>query len=159
MKLFIKNFLKIKLNQLDYRKNSQQIKLINRSINHTLDVLRSLEYFFIFFAGLIKFSKGIFSKGIFSKGIFPKGIFSKGIFLKGFFLMGFFSYFYQVEIQLEAEYAMRALEREREAARNALEKAKASTNIDVSIDSAIGTTHSEGRVTTTTEKSSTEARI
>jgi hypothetical protein len=64
----------------------------------------------------------------------------------------------QHEIQLEAEYAMRALEQEREAARMALEKAKASTHIDVNIDSAIGTTHSEGKVTTTTERRTEEVR-
>lgn len=57
----------------------------------------------------------------------------------------------QQEIRLEAEYAMRALEQERVNARQALDRAQASTNIDVNIDSAIGTTHSQGRVTTTSE--------
>nr|WBQ85708.1 CAHS 6a [Macrobiotus sp. 1 JF-2022a] len=57
----------------------------------------------------------------------------------------------QHEIQLEAEYAMRALEKEREAARNALDQAKMQTNIDVNIDTAIGTTVSRGSVNTTTE--------
>lgn len=62
----------------------------------------------------------------------------------------------QHEIQLEAEYAMRALENEREAARRALEQAKMQTNIDVRVDSAIGTTVSKGNVTTTSEHSSAE---
>nr|WBQ85701.1 CAHS 6a [Acutuncus antarcticus] len=57
----------------------------------------------------------------------------------------------QQEIQLEAEYAMRTLENERAAAQAALEQAKMSSHIDVNIDSAIGTTHSHGKVTTTSE--------
>nr|WBQ85703.1 CAHS 6e [Paramacrobiotus richtersi] len=54
----------------------------------------------------------------------------------------------QHEIQLEAEYAMRALEKEREAASRALEQAKAQTHIDVRVDTAIGTTISKGDVQT-----------
>lgn len=57
----------------------------------------------------------------------------------------------QHEIQLEAEYAMRALELEREAARRALDQAKSQTNIDVRVDSAIGTTISKGSVSTQSE--------
>uniref|UniRef100_P0CU47 Cytosolic-abundant heat soluble protein 89226 n=1 Tax=Hypsibius exemplaris TaxID=2072580 RepID=CAHS5_HYPEX len=64
----------------------------------------------------------------------------------------------QQEIRLEAEYAMRALEQERVNARAALDQAMASTNIDVNIDSAIGTTHSQGRVTTTSESRTSQAR-
>lgn len=64
----------------------------------------------------------------------------------------------QQEIRLEAEYAMRALEQERVNARAALDQAMASTNIDVNIDSAIGTTHSQGRVTTTSESRTNQAR-
>nr|WBQ85706.1 CAHS 6c [Paramacrobiotus areolatus] len=58
----------------------------------------------------------------------------------------------QHEIQLEAEYAMRALEKEREAARNALEQAKMETHIDVKVDSAIGTTISKGHVSTASDQ-------
>lgn len=59
------------------------------------------------------------------------------------------------EIQLEAEYAMRALELERNAAREALETAKAQTHIDVKFDSAIGTTIAKSSISTTSaEKSS-----
>nr|WBQ85707.1 CAHS 6b [Macrobiotus polonicus]WBQ85709.1 CAHS 6a [Macrobiotus polonicus] len=57
----------------------------------------------------------------------------------------------QHEIQLEAEYAMRALEKEREAARNALDQAKMQTNIDVRVDTAVGTTISRGNVSTSSE--------
>jgi len=62
------------------------------------------------------------------------------------------------EIQLEAEYAMRVLEAERAAARQALEKAKGESNIEVNIDSAVGTTHSVGHIATasSTERSSEE---
>ena len=58
------------------------------------------------------------------------------------------------EIQLEAEYAMRALELERKAAQEALESAKAQTHIDVKFDSAIGTTISRGAIQTSSDKSS-----
>nr|WBQ85704.1 CAHS 6c [Paramacrobiotus richtersi] len=54
----------------------------------------------------------------------------------------------QREIQLEAEYAMRALEMERAAAQDALERAKMETHIDVKVDTAIGTTISKGEVRT-----------
>ncbi|GAV06915.1 CAHS14 [Ramazzottius varieornatus] len=59
------------------------------------------------------------------------------------------------EIQLEAEYAMRALEMERQAARKALETAKAQTHVDVRVDTAIGTTISKGAISTSAEKKST----
>lgn len=59
------------------------------------------------------------------------------------------------EIQLEAEYAMRALELERQAAREALETAKAQTHVDVRVDTAIGTTISKGAISTSTEKHTT----
>ncbi|GAV06214.1 CAHS3 [Ramazzottius varieornatus] len=59
------------------------------------------------------------------------------------------------EIQLEAEYAMRALELERNAAKEALESAKAQTNVNVKVESAIGTTVSKGAIQTSADKSST----
>ncbi|GAV02176.1 CAHS11 [Ramazzottius varieornatus] len=58
------------------------------------------------------------------------------------------------EIQLEAEYAMRALELERKAAREALEEAKAQTAVDVKFDTAIGVTISKGSISTSAEKHS-----
>ncbi|XP_055337186.1 cytosolic-abundant heat soluble protein 89226-like [Paramacrobiotus metropolitanus] len=65
----------------------------------------------------------------------------------------------QHEIQLEAEYAMRALEKEREAARQALEQAKMETHIDVKVDSAIGTTISKGEVQTAAGREIREAGL
>lgn len=56
------------------------------------------------------------------------------------------------EIQLEAEYALRALELERQAAREALETAKAQTHVDVRVDTAVGTTISRGDIDTHAER-------
>jgi len=63
------------------------------------------------------------------------------------------------EIQLQAEYAMRVLEQERQASRLALEKAKGESNIEVEIQSAVGVTHSVGHLSTSAEKKMTETAV